>query len=146
MSFPTTPDLGHAALAGAVALLAGAAAFFKSRAGGLALRVSELEAKFDQARTAPKYWEYRIDRFDAIWFASVAAVPEAKAIIAVSPGVPNCKNCVAPLATTGGRSAWTCPACGKAHADSLVDVTVTDAIVKLALDQFKESHRDFRRL
>src|SRR5438105_3461901 len=110
MDWPLRPDLLHALLAGAALALTAVLFVFRSRARALAQKTAALEAELSRLRSAPAFWEYRVERFDAVWFPTIAALASEKRVVSASPGVPHCGQCVQPLATTGGLSSWKCAA------------------------------------
>ena len=143
-SWPPHPDMAHAVLGATAALFA--AAFFRGRSlrRRLMERLGELDGELNRARSAPRVWEYRLERYDVLWFATVAAARAAREIVSTSPGVPHCRKCVLALAGVEGKSEWRCPGCQEIHPGTLSDLAVIDTVIALALELFRENHKDYR--
>lgn len=144
-SFPSTPS-GCAAWAFAVSTV-----FFAVRQHlqGRRLREARLESQrlrseLEKAGGAARSWEYRLERFDVLWFASVTALPASREVARVVAGLPHCPSCVVPLAKSAKGEGWSCPRCEFATTAALEDVALMDVIEKQALRHFKERHPDFR--
>ena len=137
---PLTPH--ERALAAAVLGLLLALLLQTWRASRLRSRLAGLAAELKGLREGPQKAESRIDRYDLLWFPTVAYLPAAKEIAAVSPGLPHCRACVVPLSLSAGQ--WTCPQCGAKHPESVADLAVLDGISKEAVRLFLERNKGYR--
>ena len=127
----------------AVAAISAAVAAAAWAARSKALRRAEAaEQSAESLRAAERPNEYRVDRFDLIWFPVVSYLEAEKLVTRASPGVPYCKACVKPLASQGG--AWRCPGCSDQRPDSVVDTAATDSVMREAVRFFLQRHPDFR--
>lgn len=106
-------------------------------------QVKSLEADLERTRSEPVKWEYRLERYELLWYPVVTAAPDSKKIISIAPGIPHCMKCIVPLATHGALAEWECSQCGAKHPESIVDAVVTDGIVNQALGYFKERHQGY---
>lgn len=128
----------------ALAVLALLAAYLRERRGALRLRSkwAALDEELRALKSRPERQEFRIERFDLLWYPAVTFSPGSQEIVAVSPGVPHCRACVAPLALNSGQ--WACAQCGARHPESLGDLMVIDSVTQQALKHFEERHKGFR--
>ncbi len=108
------------------------------------LEVEEEVVRLRAAGKAPEVREYRVERFDVLWFPQVSYRSASKEVLAVGPGVPHCKACVEPLKSSGGRSEWACSRCGASFAESIVDLSSMDIVAGEALKWFLERFKGFR--
>lgn len=113
------------------------------RASRLAGRAAALQAEVDALKSAPLKQEFRMDRFEVLWFPTVTASEAGKVVTQVVPGLPHCKSCVASLTLAADHS-FSCGRCGAKFAASLADVFVTDSVSKDAVKFFQERHPGFR--
>lgn len=127
------------AVAGLSAVAAASFAVACSRAHQ---RGRELEGELATLRETPKTNEYRLERFDLVWYPAVTYAEKDKLVTKASPGVPHCKTCVVPLASSGGG--WKCPGCRTVRPDSIADTAATDSVVKEAMRFFLQRRADFR--
>lgn len=98
--------------------------------------VARLEAELKEARKAGRTSQYRLERFDLLWFPTVVATEDNARVESVAPGLPHCKACVLPLRSRGDQ--WVCPQCESKHPDSLADLMATESIRKEAVKLFEE--------
>jgi len=131
------------AAAGAAALVA-AAGYIKERLarGAAESRAATLDGELKALRSRPEKHEFRVERFELLWFPTVTVSPREKTIQAVAPGVPHCKACLLPLALE--KDQWRCRQCSALHPESLGDVQVTDSISSQALQWFQQRHPGYR--
>lgn len=119
----------------------------RTSAGRLRRRLLDSEEEMIRLRTAgkgPETREYRIERFDVLWFPTVTFRSAAREADSCAAGVPHCKACVEPLTSSGGRSAWGCPKCAAQFPESLVDLATTDMVAGEAMKWFLERNKGFR--
>lgn len=141
MDLPYGLQHSHIGLAGLAMLLFSAVYFKRTRDRAEKARAAaEAEA---QRQAAISAHEVRLERYDALWLASVTASSLERRILAVKPGLPYCPQCVKPLTSSQGITPWKCPSCGAAFADTLGTLTVTDAITREALEMFRKAHEDY---
>lgn len=131
----------HAAGGGAALLLFVWAVAATAKAKARAARLARTEAELAELKTAPRDQEYRMERYDVLWFPVVTYKPLEKALTAVQAGSPHCPKCVKPLKAGPGEN-WQCPGCGIQRPSSVVDVVVTDQIAGQAALWFLERHPD----
>ena len=132
------PLLGAAAGAGAVVgFLLGLALAGRGRRKAQAERDAAL-GELQALRSRPGKQEFRLDRYELLWFPVVTFSEQDKTILSAAPGVPHCRSCLIPLALN--HESWDCRQCGKRNAASLADTAVTDSIVNEALRYFSERH------
>lgn len=132
-----------AVAAGAFALVAFALYIREASARKRAeARLAPIEAELQALKNRSEKHEFRIERFDLVWYPVVTVDPNAKTIQSAAPGVPHCKACILPLVLE--KDAWACRQCGTKHAASLADLAVTDQIVRTALQYFQERHPGYR--
>lgn len=105
-------------------------------------RAVTLEAELKALKSRPEKHEFRVERFELLWFPTVTASPQDQTISSVAPGVPHCKPCLMPLALERGQ--WRCRQCAALHPESLGDVQVTDSITSQALQWFQQRHPGYR--
>lgn len=129
--------------AGAAAVLA-AAAYIKERLARVAARrrADTLEGELKALKSRPEKHEFRLERFELLWFPTVTASPQDKLIQSVAPGVPHCKACLLPLSLE--KNEWRCRQCSAIFPESLGDVQVTDSISNQALQWFQQRHPGYR--
>ncbi len=140
-------DLLHLLLGVIAAGLTGFYLLERTSASRLRRRLLEVEEEAVRLRAAgkaPEVREYRVERFDVLWFAQVTFRSAAREVTSVAPGVPHCKACVEPLTSAGGRSAWTCARCGASFAESIVDLSSMDIVAGEALKWFLERFKGYR--
>ncbi len=114
--------------------------YLKSRRLESALR--GLEEKAQRLREACARKEYRLERFDVLWYPTVTVDPDAQQITGVSPGLPHCKKCRAALSAQNGG--WACSKCGDRRPDSLADTVITDTVTREALSYFQERNPSYK--
>jgi hypothetical protein len=132
------PLLAGAAGAGAViGLLAGLVLSGRARRKAQTER-DEALGELQALRSKPGKQEFRLERFELLWFPVVTFSEKDRSILSAAPGVPHCRACLIPLALN--HESWDCRQCGGRHAASLADTAVTDAIVNEALRFFSERH------
>lgn len=127
-----------------VALLFALLLYIKERVGRHQAqeRLDALKLELKSVLSRAEKHEYRIERFELLWFPTVTASAQTKEILAVAPGMPHCKACAIPLGFD--RDLWTCRQCGAQHPTTLADLMVTDTIGKQALKFFQERHPGYR--
>ena len=134
------------AVTGFLALVAAFAAVMYGRAladrrrAERALEVARSELK--ALRSKAEIQEYRLERYDLVWYPAITYSPPDLAILSAAPGVPHCRACIVPLVLERGE--WLCRQCAAKHPESLADLTVTDSIVNQALKWFQERHPGYR--
>ncbi|MFH1723098.1 MAG: hypothetical protein ABII00_00600 [Elusimicrobiota bacterium] len=106
-------------------------------------RAAALEAELAALRAKPVEREFRIERYDVLWFPVVTSSPAEKKVLGVKSGLPHCKKCALPLKAATGSEAWSCSACGAQSPASVTDLYVSDSIAKLALQYFQQRHSDY---
>src|SRR5436309_2777310 len=82
-------------------------------------RVRELEGELRALKKAPEKIEYRIERYELLWFPLVAASREAREVLTVVCGLPHCKTCVRPLSVSRETADWVCAECRRRYPSSL---------------------------
>ncbi|MBI4377251.1 MAG: hypothetical protein HY549_12475 [Elusimicrobia bacterium] len=107
----------------------------------LVQRSQEMEKELIAIRAAAQTREFRIERFDLIWYPTVTYLPHSKRIVSIVPGAPHCRSCFAALSLKG--EFWSCPSCGRQSPGSLGDLMVMDAITKETLKHFQERMRGY---
>lgn len=132
-----------AAAVGAVLVLA-AIAYLKERLARskAEARAATLEGELKALRSRPEKHEFRVERFELVWFPTITASAQDQVISAVAPGVPHCRACMLPLVLE--HQQWRCRQCAAQHPESLGDVQVTDAITNQALQWFQQRHPGYR--
>lgn len=105
-------------------------------------RAAALEAELAVVLGADRHNEYRLERFDLIWYPVVSYQEKDKVLARASPGVPFCRKCVKPLAPDD--EGWKCPGCGARSPDSIADTAATDSIVREAIRCFLQRRPDYR--
>jgi hypothetical protein len=128
-------DAEHAAGAAvAVGLLA---LFIRERLGRSLLQkqLAQAQRERDALREKASKREYRMERFEALWFPTVTLGPDGGAVSAAA-GLPHCKACAVPLKLGAGE--WACPGCGRKLPESLADTQVTDSVAKQALEWHRQ--------
>lgn len=125
-----------AVLGGLLALTLVALALKSRRVARLSRELQELKVGFEGLKEAAKRREYRIERYDALWFATVEETAKG---LEASPGRPYCRACVVPLAAADGKGEWRCRKCGVGLPASLGELHVVDSIRKLALSWHQEA-------
>ena len=93
-------------------------------------------------RGRPEIHEFRLERFDLVWFPEISISSHDRMILGVTPGVPHCRGCLIPLSLQSGN--WTCRQCSGKYPESLADLSVLDSISKQALTWFQQRHPGFR--
>lgn len=124
---------------------AAVAVLLAGRAALLARRLRAAEAELARLRAAPAELEFRVERFEALWFPIVGFRREAKEIAQVRPGAPHCPACVRPLAAAARGGDWFCPGCGVRRTANLGTLSVADTVCQEALRFFDERHPGYRR-
>lgn len=124
-------------LGGLLALTLVALALKSRRVARLSRELKELKVGLEGLKEAAKRREYRIERYDALWFATVS---EGTKGLEAAPGRPYCKSCIIPLAAADGRGEWRCPKCQASLPASLGELHVVDSIRKLALAWHAEAN------
>ena len=122
----------------AAALCLWAAARRRKAEAALATAQAELQA----LRSKPSQQEFRMERFELIWYPVITYSASDQAILSAAPGVPHCRACILPLVLERGE--WLCRQCASKHPESLADMLVTDSIVAQALKYFQERHPGYR--
>lgn len=134
------------ALHATLALLASVMGALWVRAASQARRDGQARLKAEKAlrelRERPETAEFRIERFDLLWFPVVTASVQEMMITAVNPGVPHCGKCAVPLGIDGKE--WACARCGARHPETLSDTMVLDTISQLAVKYFQERRPGYR--
>jgi hypothetical protein len=108
----------------------------------LAARVQTLEAAVALLEGGPKSAEFRVDRYDLLWYPKVEFSEKDKTFGKIAAGIPHCKKCVLPLKLDGKE--WVCSGCSQRRPESVADIMVMDSITKEATAFFLERHKDFR--
>ncbi|MBI4349544.1 MAG: hypothetical protein HY553_22100 [Elusimicrobia bacterium] len=126
-------------IAGLSAVAAAAYAFAYSRA---CRRAAQLEVESARLREEPKTNEYRLERFDLVWYPAVTYAERDKLVVKAASGVPHCKACVAPLSSSG--KGWKCPGCQTMRPETIADTAATDSVMKEALRFFLQRRADYR--
>lgn len=129
-------DPGLAALAAAAAFFALLAAWKARQAGRFRRELGALAARLKEIESAPRRHEYRLERFDVLWFPVVTYAPETGEVLQVVAGVPHCPRCAKPLKAPPGDGEWSCPSCGARRPASVTDLTVADSVAKQAREYF----------
>ena len=88
--------------------------------------------------------EYRVERFDVLWYPVVSFSPASKTVSGARAGLPHCKSCVLPLGSGGSDGGWVCPRCKTAYPASLADLAVVDTVGREALRYFLERDKDYK--
>ena len=109
----------------------------------LETRLEALRKDNEKLRSGPQTWEYRIERFDVVWFPMLTTAPATREITQLNAGLPHCPSCVRPLGISGHDGEWACSKCQAKFAGSLADLAVTDVVNKQALRYFQERHPDY---
>lgn len=101
-----------------------------------------IRAELQALRSRPRNHEFRVERFELLWFPNVSVSDQERVILGVSAGVPHCRPCLLPLSLDRGQ--WACRQCAARHPESLGDLMVIDSISKQALAWFQERHPGYR--
>jgi hypothetical protein len=111
-----------------------------------AQRAEELRAKAEKAlrdsKNQPERAEFRIERFDLLWYPVVSASLETMRIDSVVVGVPHCGKCAVPLGLAGKE--WACARCSARHPESVTDTMATDSVAQQAVKYFQERRPGYR--
>lgn len=142
MTVKVTFDQLHIALAAVAGLLLLRVLWDSWQKGRLRKRLAELEGQKQAVANGTKESEYRIERYDVLWFPAVVSSPTQKKVVQVKTGVPHCMACVLPL-TMKGDSSWSCAKCAKRFQSSLIDVMVTDSINSQAVKYFLDRNKGY---
>ena len=120
------------------------AVYFAGRAAksSAEARLAQAEAELKALKSRSEKQEYRLERFDLVWFPTVSFSPSEKTVLNAAPGLPHCRKCLLPLSQDRGE--WACRQCAARFPDSLADLAVTDQITKQALQWFLERHPGYR--
>ncbi|MBI4056015.1 MAG: hypothetical protein HY399_00500 [Elusimicrobia bacterium] len=110
------------------------------------IKAVRLREELQRLKSAPLQQEFRIERYDVLWFPVVTAAQGSREVLEIKPGVPHCKACAVPLSSPLGKKEWACSQCGSKFVGSLVDVMVTDSVAQQALKYFQERHPNHRKL
>lgn len=141
MTVKLTFDQLHIALATAAAVLFLRVLWDHWQKKKLRKRLVEAEGKLQASVNGNRENEYRVERYDVLWFPTVVSSPSKKQILQVKPGVPHCLTCVAPLSMKGAQ--WACAKCGKSFESSLADVMVADSVNAQAVKYFLERNKGY---
>lgn len=138
-----TPSPACAALAAlAAGLLVWALALRRARASARADSAAR-ERELAELKARPLEVEYRIERFDVLWYPVVTADPAARRVLKTLAGSPHCARCSVRLKSTGAERGWACPECGFHVAAALADLQVTDTVAQEALRYFLQRRKDY---
>ena len=107
-------------------------------------RIGELERELNSLKTAPKKIEYRIERYELLWFPVVTASPQSQEVLSVVCGLPHCRSCLRPLTVSRETGDWLCAECQQRYPASLSDTMVTDGIEKDAVKYFLDRNKSYR--
>ena len=88
--------------------------------------------------------EFRLERFDVLWYPRVSYSPVSKTVAKARAGLPHCKSCVLPLSVSPSDGKWACSRCRTAYATTLADLAVVDSIEREALRYFLERNKDYQ--
>lgn len=114
----------------------------KRRAGALAAQLRESQALAASFKTAPQTFEYRVERFELIWYPLLTVSPAERAITAAAAGLPHCRNCAVAFKSEGKD--WACPKCNDRRPETVADTMVVDSVIKEAVKFFLDRHPDYR--
>lgn len=134
MTLPADPKL--AGLAAAAALFLLVAAWKTWRSGRLRRERDALAARLKELESAPRRHEYRLERFDVLWFPVVTYEPASGEVLQVVAGAPHCPACAKALKAPPGDGEWSCPGCGAKRPASVTDLAVSDSVAKQAREYF----------
>ena len=82
--------------------------------------------------------EYRIERFDILWYPVLTASPASKTVVSVKAGLPHCRKCLQALKLA--EEEWACAKCGTKYPEAVADIASLDAVAKTATGYFLERH------
>lgn len=101
-----------------------------------------LEKQLRELKEQPERAEFRIERFDLIWYPTVTASIQTMEVTNVAVGVPHCGKCAVPLGLD--KNEWVCARCNARHPESIADSMVTDTVSKQAIQYFKERRPGYK--
>ncbi len=102
------------------------------------------EKALRELKEQPERAEFRVERFELLWFPVVTASIQTMEITGVNPGLPHCAKDAVPLGLD--KNEWVCARCGSRHPESLADTMVLDTISDLAIKYFQERRPGYRVL
>jgi len=117
------------------------ALYLRSRKNLIALtrHAAGLETELKSYRSKPITREFRMLKYDVLWFPVLTIDPKNSShILNTKVGLPYCQKCILPL-KAGVDEQWICMACGFKCAGTVVDIMITDGIAKIAETYYGES-------
>jgi hypothetical protein len=105
-------------------------------------KLAKAEKLLKEMRERPETAEFRIERFELLWFPVVTASVQTMEITNVVVGVPHCGKCAVPLGLEKGE--WVCARCGARHPETLADTMVLDTVAQQAIKYFQERRPGYR--
>ncbi|MFH2202181.1 MAG: hypothetical protein ABIJ96_03620 [Elusimicrobiota bacterium] len=141
---PLGLDIIHAALGGlSLLLLLILVARRRPSDEPLKKELAGLQRTLAELRGKPLEQEFRIERYELLWYPVVTYSPPEKKVLKITVGIPHCPKCC--VAMKGlDEKVWGCPQCKTTCPASVTDLSVMDSIEKLARGYFLERRPDYR--
>lgn len=102
-------------------------------------QIERLAAALAAAELAARRREFRLDRFELIWYPNVTVSADGSRVEGVAPGLPHCRKCLLPLKIEGEE--WVCGGCHARHPGSLADQMATESIRREAVKLWEERRK-----
>ena len=60
-------------------------------------RLLTVKDELDSLKSRPDKHEYRLERYELLWYPTVTVSPQEKTILSAAPGLPHCRHLPAPV-------------------------------------------------